>query len=98
MAVVTELSSKATEFSGKYKVVIIRCDGASGAMTCAIDELAAVVSAQAIPAEAPTVTCAYFATTCTTANNIVTINAYKSDLVSTSTQTITDFDLVCIGY
>ena len=98
MAVVTENISYATEFAGKYKVVVISCDGASGAMTCAVDELGSVVTAVAVLEAAPTVDCAYFATTCTTANNIVTINAYKSTLAATSTQTVTDFTLVCIGY
>jgi hypothetical protein len=98
MAAVTEIASNATEFSGKFKVVITSCDGASGAMTCTVDELSSIVAAVAVLEAAPTADCAYFATTCTTANNIVTINAYKSTLAATSTQTVTDFTLVCIGY
>lgn len=98
MAVVTENSSVATEFGGSYKVVIIDCDGASGVMTVAVDELSIVKSAIAENKVAPTAPCARFIAIPATNSNIVTINAYKNDLASTSTQTVTDFILTCIGY
>ena len=98
MAVVTENSSVATEFAGNYKVVIIDCDGASGVMTVAVDEMTLVKAAIAYNKVAPTAACAYFNAIPATNSNIVTINAYKSDFASTATQTVTDFILTCIGY
>ena len=98
MAVITENSSVATEFAGDYKVVIIDCDGASGAMTVAVDELSIVKSAICQNKVAPTAACAAFVAIPATNRNIVTVNAYKSDFASTATQTVTDFILTCIGY
>jgi hypothetical protein len=98
MAAVTENSSIATEFAGDYKVVVIDINGASGAMTCVVDEMSLVKSAICQNKVAPTAACARFVAIPATNSNIVTINAYKSDLVSTSTQTVTDFILTCIGY
>lgn len=98
MAALTENASYATEFGGNYKVVVIDCDGASGAMTVAVDELSLVVSAIAQNKVAPTAACGYFVAIPATNSNIVTINAYAAAGVSTATQTVTDFFLTCIGY
>ena len=98
MAAVTENSSVATEFSGNYRVVIIDIDGASGAMTVAVDELTYVKSAICQNKVAPTADCARFVAIPTTNTNIVTINAYKTGDAATATQTVTDFILTCIGY
>jgi len=95
---VTENSSVATEFGGDYKVVIIDVDGASGVMTLAVDEMTLVKSAIAQLKVAPVVACAYVNAIPATDGNTVTMNAYKSDLVSTATQTVADFFLTCIGY
>ena len=95
---VTENSSVATEFAGDYKVVIIDVDGASGVMTLAVDEMTLVKSAVCQLKVAPTVTCALVVGIPATDGNTVTMNAYKSDLVSTATQTVADFFLTCIGY
>lgn len=98
MAEVTVTSQIATEFGGDYKVVVLDCDGASGAMTKAITQLSIVKSAICQNKVAPTAACAFFHAVPATNSNIVTINAYKSDFVSTATQTVTDFILTCIGY
>ena len=98
MAAVIENSSIATEFAGDYKVVIIDIDGASGAMTVAVDEMTLVKSAICQNKVAPTAACAAFVAIPATNSNIVTINAYKSDFAATATQTVTDFILTCIGY
>jgi hypothetical protein len=98
MTAVTVNSRVASEFAGDYKVVVLDCDGASGAMTAAVTELTLVKSAICQNKVAPTVACAAFVGIPATNSNIVTINAYKSDLVNTSTQTVTDFILTCIGY
>ena len=95
---VTENSSVATEFAGDYKVVIIDVDGASGAMTLAVDELTLVKSAVCQLKVAPVADCAFVLGIPATDGNTVTMNAYKSDLVSTATQTVADFFLTCIGY
>jgi hypothetical protein len=98
MAALTENASYATEFSGNYKVVVIDCDGASGAMTVAVDELSLVISAICQNKVAPTADCARFVAIPATNSNIVTINAYKTGDAATATQTVTDFILTCIGY
>ena len=98
MAAVTENASVATEFSGNYKVVIVDIDGASGAMTIAIDEMTLVKSAICQNKVAPTADCGGFFAIPATNSNIVTINAYKAGDASTATQTVTDFILTCIGY
>lgn len=98
MAALTEIGSVATEFGGDYKVVIIDCDGASGAMTVAVDEMSLVKSAICQNKVAPTAACGYFVAIPATNSNIVTINAYAAGGANTATQTVTDFILTCIGY
>ena len=95
---VTENSSVATEFAGDYKVVIIDVDGTSGVMTLAVDEMTLVKSAVCQLKVAPVVACALVVGIPATDGNTVTMNAYKSDLVNTATQSVADFFLTCIGY
>lgn len=101
MAAVTELSSVVTEFPGTYKVAAVKVDGATGTTnTLTIDELTAVVACSGALAAAPTAACGYVSVipNTTAATNVLSCILYKSDLASTSTQTVVDFFVTAIGY
>ncbi len=101
MAALTENTSIVTEFSGKYKVVALDIDGATGTTgTVTIQELTAIVSAVGQLREAPTAACANVRVTpnATTATNVLQVILYASDGVTACTQTATDVSIIVVGY
>ncbi len=101
MAAFTETASVITEFGGKYKVAAVEIDGVTGITgTVTIDEFSTIVNVVAQLKEAPTASCGYVyaAPNATTATNVLSVIFYKSDLVNTTTQTVTDAYLQVIGY
>lgn len=101
MAALTENSSTPTEFSGKYKVVCLDIDGATGTTgTVTIDELSAIVVAVGNLKEAPTADCAHVkaAPNATTATNVLSVVWYEDDHATACTQNATDAAIIVIGY
>jgi len=101
MAALTETASVITEFGGQYKVAAIEVDGATGTSgTVTIDEFSVITNVVAHLKEAPTASGGYVyaAPNATTATNVLSVIFYKSDLVNTTTQTVTDAYLQVIGY
>jgi len=100
MAALTETSSKVTEFGGRYKMIVVEVDGATGTEgTVTIDEMTTCIAAFAQLKEAPTADSAFIsvAVNGSTANQIDCI-LYEDDHVTASTQNATDFYLMAIGY
>ena len=101
MAALTENTSIITEFSGKYKVVALDINGATGTTgTVTIDELSAIVVAVGNLKEAPTAACAHVkvAPNATTATNVLSVVLYEDDHVTACTQTATDVSIIVVGY
>ena len=97
MSAITPTTKNVTEFSGNYKVAVVKITATTSTNdTVTIDELGTIVGAFTSPAAATTATCAELSVT-GISTNVITVQAMKA-AGTICTETPIAFYVMAIGY